>query len=122
MSSNNHTDSEQPALQSSTKDFEKALLDENHKNYFFKLYVAGMTPKSQRAITNLHMICETHLQGHYELEVIDIYQQPLLAKQDQVIAVPTLIKQLPLPLRKFIGDLSRTELILAGLEIIKKPL
>jgi circadian clock protein KaiB len=67
-------------------------------------------------------ICETYLLGRYELEIIDIYQQPIFAKEGQIVAAPTLVKELPLPLRKFIGDLSQTEKILAGLEIIKKTL
>ena len=85
--------------------------------YRLCLYVAGMTPRSARAITNIKEICEEHLQGHYLLEVIDIYQQPVLAEGDQIIAVPTLIKKLPPPLRRLIGDLSDRERVLIGLDL-----
>jgi len=85
-----------------------------------RLYVAGQTPNSVRAIENMKRICEEFLKGHYNLEVIDIYQQPVLAKGDQIIAVPTLIKKLPPPLRKFIGDMSATERILVGLDLRPK--
>jgi circadian clock protein KaiB len=85
--------------------------------YVLKLYVTGMTPNSVRAVENLRKICEEHLQGKYDLEVIDIYQQPALARSEQIIAAPTLVKKLPLPLRKFIGGLSETEKVLVGLDI-----
>jgi len=85
--------------------------------YILKLYVAGQSPKSINAIANINKICKENLQGRYELEVIDLYQQPQLAKGDQIIAVPTLIKNLPLPLRRIIGDLSDTERVLVGLDI-----
>jgi len=108
-------------VQSSTEAFEQALQEKEHEHYILRLFVAGLTPNSQRAIDNVKQICETHLLGRYELEIIDIYQQPIFAKQGQIVAAPTLVKELPLPLRKFIGDLSQTDKILAGLEIIKKP-
>ncbi|OGT12646.1 MAG: circadian clock protein KaiB [Gallionellales bacterium RIFCSPHIGHO2_02_FULL_57_16] len=85
--------------------------------YVLQLFVAGQTPKSVHAINNIKKICEENLQGRYELEVIDLYQQPQLAQGDQIIAVPTLIKKLPLPLRRIIGDLSNTERVLVGLDI-----
>jgi circadian clock protein KaiB len=85
--------------------------------YVLRLYVAGTTPNSVRAIENIKRICEEYLKGRYDLEVVDIYQQPMLAKGDQIIAVPTLIKKLPLPLRKYIGDMSTTERILVGLDL-----
>lgn len=88
--------------------------------YILRLYVTGTTPNSRRAIENVRKICEEHLQGRYELEIIDIYQQPELAKEGQIVAAPTLIKKLPLPLRKFIGDMSKTEKILLGLELRPK--
>jgi len=84
------------------------------------LYIAGVTPRSTNAIINIKKICEKYLKGRYELEVIDIYKQPVLAKGEQVLAVPTLIKKLPLPLRKFIGDMSDTERILVGLDMKQK--
>jgi circadian clock protein KaiB len=76
-----------------------------------------MTPRSLTAIDNIHEICETHLQGRYDLQVVDIYQQPELARTAEIIAAPTLIKQLPLPLRKILGDLSETEKVLIGLDL-----
>ena len=77
-------------------------------------------PRSTQSIVNIKKICEEHLKGRYELEVIDIYQQPVLAKREQIIAVPTLIKKLPLPLRKFIGNLTDVERILVGLDLKPK--
>ena len=85
-----------------------------------KLYVAGLSPKSAAAIANIKKICEENLQGRYQLEVIDLYQQPQLAEAEQIIAIPTLIKKLPPPLRRIIGDLSNTERVLVGLDIRKK--
>ncbi len=79
-----------------------------------------MTPNSLRAIENLRKICEEHLEGRYELEIIDIYQNPVLAIGEQIIATPTMIKELPTPLRKFIGDLSQTDRILLGLDLKPK--
>jgi len=90
------------------------------EKYVLRLYVTGMTPKSTRAISNLKKICEEHLGGRYDLQVIDIYQQPTLAKGEQIVATPTLIKKLPLPLRKLIGDMSNTEKILLGLDMKKR--
>jgi circadian clock protein KaiB len=87
------------------------------EHYVLRLYVTGMTSASRRAITNIKQICEEHLQGRYELEVIDIYQQPTLAAGEQILAAPTLIKKLPAPLRRFIGDMSNTERILLGLDL-----
>lgn len=89
-------------------------------HYVLRLYVAGKSPKSVNAVTNLRKICEENLQGCYELEVIDLYQQPQLAQGEQIIALPTLIRKLPLPLRRIIGDLSNTERVLVGLDIRKK--
>ncbi len=86
------------------------------EKYILRLYVTGMTSKSQQAIRNIKKICEEHLEG-YDLEVIDIYRNPVLAKGDQIIAAPTLIKKIPLPIRKFIGDMSETEKILMGLDL-----
>jgi len=88
--------------------------------YVLRLYVAGLMPKSTLAIANIKKICEEHLQGSYELEVIDLYQQPQLAQGDQIVAVPTLIKKLPLPLRRVIGDMSDTGRVLVGLDLRRK--
>jgi circadian clock protein KaiB len=93
------------------------------RRYVLRLYIAGVSLRSSHAIANIKKICEEHLKGRYELEVIDIYQNPGLAKSAQVIAAPTLIKSLPPPLRKFIGDLHDTERILIGLDLkLKKEL
>jgi len=86
-----------------------------------RLYVAGKTPKSVTALANLKKICETHLNGKYSIEVIDLIDNPQLAKTDQIIALPTLVKKLPLPVKKIIGDLSNTERVLMGLDIIAIP-
>jgi circadian clock protein KaiB len=102
------------------EELEDALKERQTAHYVLRLYVAGINSISLRAIENLKKICEENLEGRYELEVIDIYQQPVLARGDQIIAVPTLIKQLPLPLRRFIGDLSQTEKILVGLDLRPK--
>ena len=106
----------------STKVFEQALKKSGKEKYSLRLYVAGTTPRSLTAVANIKKICEEHLQGRYDLEVIDIYQQPTLAKGEQIIAAPTLIKKLPLPLRKFIGDMADRERILVGLELKPKVL
>ena len=82
-----------------------------------KLYVAGRSPKSVNAIANIKKICEEDLQGRYVLDVIDLYQQPQLAQGEQIIAVPTLIRELPSPVRRIIGDMSNTERVLVGLDI-----
>ena len=87
------------------------------KEYVLRLYIAGTSSKSIRAVANIKEICESSLKNRYDLEVIDIYQQPVLMKGEQIIAAPTLVKKLPLPLRKFIGDMSDTERILVGLDL-----
>jgi circadian clock protein KaiB len=102
------------------RQLEKDALDKRPQHYVLRLYATGTTPASSRAIERVRGICEQHLHGHYELEVIDIYQKPALAKDEQIIATPTLIKVLPAPLRRFIGDLSRTEKILFGLGLREK--
>jgi circadian clock protein KaiB len=102
------------------KAFERESRKADKRKYILRLYVTGMTEKSTQAIENIRQICEDHLKGHYDLEVIDIYQQPVLARGDQIIAAPTLIKKLPLPLRRFIGNLSDKEKILLGLELKTK--
>lgn len=92
------------------------------KQYVLRLYVSGATSRSVAAIKNIKEICEVHLQNRYDLQIIDIYQQPELASSAQIIAAPTLIKQLPPPLRKLVGDLSETERVLVGLELAPRPL
>jgi circadian clock protein KaiB len=91
-----------------------------HQRYILRLYVTGTTRRSAQAILNIQKICEEHLKGRYELEVVDIYQQPVLASGEQIIAAPTLIKKLPLPLRRFIGDMTNTERIILGLDLVGK--
>jgi circadian clock protein KaiB len=83
-----------------------------------RLYVAGQTPKSMTAFANLKRICEERLAGQYRIEVIDLLENPQLAKGDQILAIPTLVRKLPEPIRKIIGDLSNTERVLVGLDIV----
>jgi circadian clock protein KaiB len=82
-----------------------------------RLYVAGQTPKSLAALTNLKRICADHLEGRYELEVIDLAKNPQLAQGDQILAIPTLVRNLPVPIRKIIGDLSNVDRVLVGLDL-----
>ena len=89
--------------------------------YILRLYVTGMTPRSARAVKNLQTICDEYLKGRYDLEVIDIYQQPALTKGEQIIAAPTLIKKLPLPMRRIIGDMSDRDRVLLGLDLVRRP-
>jgi len=95
-------------------------VDESGERYILKLYVAGMTSRSTRAVENVRTFCEKHLEGRYDLQVIDVYQQPALARTEQLIAAPTLIKRLPLPLRRLIGDMSNEDRILVGLDLISR--
>ena len=87
------------------------------RQYVLRLYVAGITPRSQEAIRNVTALCEENLAGRYDLQVIDIYQQPVLAKGEQIIAAPTLIKKLPLPLRRLIGNMADQDKVLVGLDL-----
>ena len=96
---------------------EKAAAAKPTERYVLRLYIAGMTPRSTLAIQNIRKICEEHLEGRYDLEVVDFYQQPTLAEGEQIIAAPTLVKKLPLPLRRFIGDMSNTERIIVGMDL-----
>ena len=99
---------------------EAAARDGSRQKYVLRLYVAGITPRSQEAIRTVTAICEQHLAGRYDLEVIDLYQQPTLAKGEQIIAAPTLIKKLPQPLRRFIGSMADKDKILVGLDLRPK--
>ena len=85
--------------------------------YMLRLYVAGVTPRSVQAIANIGRICQEHLHGRYQLEVVDIYQQPSLAREEQIIAAPTLVRRLPLPHRRLIGDMSDERRVLIGLDL-----
>lgn len=87
------------------------------QRYQLRLFVTGLTPRSVRAIESIKALCEEHLTGRYELSIVDIYQQPELAIQEQILAAPTLIRRLPLPLRRLIGDMSRTDRVLVGLDL-----
>jgi circadian clock protein KaiB len=109
-------------LRSATEAFEEALRVSTLKRakYILRLYVTGSTPRSLKAVYNLRKICEEHLSNDYDLEVIDIYEHPNAAREEQIIAVPTLVKRLPRPLRKFVGDLSNTQKILIGLDIYER--
>jgi circadian clock protein KaiB len=89
----------------------------HEQRYVLRLYVAGVTPRSVQAIETIRRICEENLRGRYQLEVIDIHQQPALAKGDQIIAVPTLLRKLPVPLRTLIGDMSNEQRVLIGLDL-----
>jgi circadian clock protein KaiB len=85
--------------------------------YQLRLYIAGQTPRSIAAFTNLKTICDEHLKGRYDLEIIDLLQKPRLARGDQILAIPTLVRRLPEPVKKIIGDLSNTERVLVGLDL-----
>jgi circadian clock protein KaiB len=104
------------------KAFEDSLGAESAARYHLRLFVAGTTPRSARAIRNIRAICEDNLQGRYDLEVVDIYQHPEQIKPEQIVVIPTLVKEQPLPLRKMIGDLSNKEQVLIGLDIVRRRL
>jgi circadian clock protein KaiB len=91
------------------------------RNFLLKLYVTGPTPASTRALANIKRICEKYLRGRYTLEVIDIYQNPEMASEHQILAAPTLIKILPLPIRRLIGDMSQEDRVLEGLDVRNAP-
>jgi len=110
---NNKVSSLEKALTKKAKEMDK-------QKYVLKLYVAGITAQSSAAIENITRICDENLKGRYDLQIIDIYQQPTLAKGEQIIAAPTLIKKLPLPLRRFIGNMANEEKIIVGLDLRPK--
>ena len=101
--------------------FEQAANASPAERYVLRLYVTGMTSRSARAVKNLQAICDEYLAGRYDLEVIDIYQQPVLTRGEQIIAAPTLIKKLPLPMRRIIGDMSNRDRVLLGLDLVPVP-
>lgn len=90
------------------------------ERYALRLYITGMTPRSVRAIENIKAICDEYLRGRYDLEVIDIYQRPVLLRGEQIIAAPTLVKKLPMPLRRLVGDMSDKQRVLLGLDLRSK--
>ena len=98
----------------------KSIKKEKQETYLLRLYVAGQTPKSVAAFANLKKICEEYLVGRYKIEVIDLLKDPQLAGDDQILAVPTLVRELPAPVRKVIGDLSNTERLLIGLDLLPR--
>ncbi len=106
-------------VKSPSDDFDLTISKRQKDKYILRLYITGSTSRSVSAITNLKKICEEYLSGRYELEVINLYQNPHLAKGDQIIAAPTLIKKLPLPFRRIIGDMSNKEKVLLGLDLRK---
>jgi circadian clock protein KaiB len=97
--------------------FEDPINKSKSKKYVLRLYITGMTPNSKKAVANIRKICDEYLEGRFELEIIDIYQKPHLAEGEQILAAPTLIKKLPLPLKRLIGDMSNTEKVLLGLDL-----
>lgn len=103
----------------STSKVDLAMYESGKDKYLLRLYITGTTSRSVLALTNLKKICEEYLEGRYELEVIDLYRMPNLAKDEQIIAAPTLIKKLPLPFRRIIGDMSDVEKVLMGLDLKK---
>ena len=104
-----------------TKAFEDALAaGSKSTHYRLRLFVSGTTPSSARAIQNIRALCEEKLHGRYDLEVIDIYQHPEQVRPEQIVVTPTLVKKLPLPFRKIIGDLSDKERVLVGLDIVSQ--
>ncbi|HEU4933153.1 MAG TPA: circadian clock KaiB family protein [Pyrinomonadaceae bacterium] len=109
-------------LRYATEAFEEALKDKTLKRarYILRLYVTGSSHRSLRAVYNLKKLCEEYLPDDYDLEVIDIYKDPEAAREEQIIAAPTLVKKLPRPLRKFVGDMSNTQKILVGLDLYER--
>ena len=104
----------------SAKKLEQALENRSKGTFVFRLYITGTASSSTRSVENIQKLCEEYLKDRYELTVVDILQQPSLLKEEQIVAAPTLLKKLPLPIRKFIGDLSDTEKILLRLDLRKK--
>lgn len=100
-----------------TPAFEEVEVTDDGEKWELRLYVAGQTPKSLAAFANLKKICEEHLAGRYRIEVIDLLENPTLARGDQILAIPTLVRKLPPPVKKIIGDLSNTERVLVGLDM-----
>jgi circadian clock protein KaiB len=100
-----------------TMDGKNGRVSKQNKQWQLRLYVAGQTPKCLTAFANLKRLCEEHMDGNYHIEIVDLLQHPQLAKGDQILAIPTLVRKLPEPVRKIIGDLSNTERVLVGLDL-----
>ncbi len=113
------SDHDKPPREAITE-FEAALKGDDSAHYLMRLYVAGMSARSRAAVDNLRAICEQHLSGRCELEVVDIYQHPERAREAQLIAAPTLVRELPLPVRRLLGDLSNTDKVLVGLDLTRR--
>ena len=109
--------SDQPPIDSIDK-MEEALRESSTARYLLRLYVVGDSSKTKAAITNLEELCEKRLKGRYQLEVVDISKNPQLAISEQIVAIPTLVKVLPLPIRRIIGDLSKPQRVIVGLDLI----
>jgi circadian clock protein KaiB len=103
--------------QTTLEELEKLVAELANLTYVFRLYISGTTAKSSRAVANVQQICDQYLPGRYQLEVIDVYQHPEVAREQQVIALPTLIKEFPLPTQKFVGDMSSKDKIVIGLKL-----
>ena len=103
-----------------TKAFEKALATRPAGKYVLRLYVAGATDRSRQAVLRAQQLCETELKGNFDLEVIDVYQQPILARDGQIVATPTLVREFPRPVRRLIGNLSNTSSLFVGLDLDMK--
>jgi len=110
--------SDQNSHKTATQKFQQALDQGSQEMYLLRLYIAGTSPASSKAVKNIRQVCEEHLQGRYQLEVIDLYQQPEHKLPERVVTAPTLLKELPPPLRCIIGDMSNTNRVLVGLDII----
>ncbi len=103
-----------------TKAFERALAARPTEKCVLRLYVAGATDRSRKAILRARHLCETEFEGHYELEVIDVFQQPILARDGQIVATPTLVREFPKPVRRLIGNLTKTSGLFVGLDVAAK--
>jgi circadian clock protein KaiB len=99
-------------------EWETTIVDADAKKWNLRLYVAGQTPKSIVALANLKRICDEHMNGQYRIEIIDLMENPQLAQKDQIVAIPTLVRELPSPLKRIIGDLSNTDRVLVGLDVV----
>jgi len=99
-------------------EWETTIVDADAKKWNLRLYVAGQTPKSIVALANLKRICDEHMNGQYRIEIIDLMENPQLAQRDQIVAIPTLVRELPSPLKRIIGDLSNTDRVLVGLDVV----
>ena len=117
MATSKQAPSRKPAKDSSARENNRKATPFKRPVWELRLYVAGMTPTSIRAFENLKRLCEEHMHGAYKIQVVDLLERPMLARGDQIIAVPTLVRRLPTPVKKIIGDLSNTERVLVGLDL-----